>query len=240
MTSLFKLSLRLEREFPCVEPSPEPVTEQQMSEPAEAQAQDEMRITENTPARLTLRDRTLRISVVCFAAAGFQVASFAAHGGEWSQLVLAALAVALGLPFLRATDVTFDKIRRTCMLRRFDIIRAMRKQLAFRDIRDIRVDVCPGIDSDGISCRLSLVTASGIVPMTVCYEPDLSRHNAMRDMLLDTLFGDSPRPAPVDPILDLVAEGHIVDAIKVLRQRDGLSLTAARARIDEIRDTRDA
>jgi hypothetical protein len=206
-------------------------------------AQDEMRIIENTPARLMLRDRTLRISVVCFAGAGFQVASFAAHGGEWSQLVLAALAVALGLPFLRATDVTFDKIRRTCTLRRFDIIRAMRKQLAFRDIRDIRVDVCPGNDSDdsdGISCRLSLVTASGVVPMTVCYEPDLSRHNAMRDMLLDTLFGDSPRPAPVDPILDLVAEGHIVDAIKVLRQRDGLSLTAARARIDEIRDTRDA
>jgi hypothetical protein len=204
------------------------------------EAQDEMRITENTPERLTLRDRTLWISVVCFAAAGFEVASFAAHGGDCSELVPAAVGVAFGLAFLRATDVTFDKIRRTCTLRRFDIIRAMRKQLAFQDIRNIRVEVCPGNDSDGISCRLSLVTATGVVPLTLGYEPNLSRHDAMRDTLLDVLCGDNPRPAAVDPILDLVAQDHIVDAIKVLRLRDGLSLTAARARIDEIRDMRDA
>jgi hypothetical protein len=211
-----------------------------MSEPGWGKAQDEMRITENTPARLTLRDRTLWISVVCFAAAGFQVASFAAHGGEWSQLVPAAVAVAFGLAFLRATDVTLDKIRRTCTVRRFDIIRVMRKRLAFHDIMDIRVDVCPDVGSDRISCRLSLVTASGVIPLTLSYEPDLSRHNAMRDTLLDVQFGDNPRPVAVDPILNLVEEGRIIDAIKVLRLRDGLSLAGAQARIDEIRNTRDA
>jgi hypothetical protein len=199
-----------------------------------------MRITENTSARLTLRDRTLWISVVCFSAAGFEVASFAAHGGLLSELVTATVAVAFGLAFLRATDVTFDKARRTCAVRRFDIIRAMRQQLAFHDIKDIRIDVCPGTDSDGISCRLSLVTASDVVPLTAGYEPELSRHNAMRDTLLEVLFGDGPRPAPVDPVLDLVEQGNIIDAIEVLRRRDGLSLTAARTRIDEIRDMPDA
>jgi hypothetical protein len=198
-----------------------------------------MRITENTSMRLKLRDRTLWISVVCFAAASFEVASFAVHGGTWSELVPAAVSVAFGLAFLRATDVTFDKNRRICAVRRFDVIRARRQQLAFHDIKDVRIEVSSG-DSDGISCRLSLVTASGVVPLTAGYEPDLSRHDAMRDTLLDELFGDSPRPAAVDPIHDLVAEGRIVDAIKVLRLRDTLSLTAARARIDEIRNGRDA
>lgn len=207
---------------------------------AEGKARDEMRITENTPVRLTLRDRTLWISVVCFAAAGFEVAWFATHCGEWSQLVPAAVAVAFGLAFLHATDVTFDKIGRTCTVRRFDFIRAMRKQFAFHDIMDIKIEVCPGTDSDGISCRLSLVTVSGVVPLTTGYEPDLSRHNTMRDTLLDALCGNDPRPAPVDPILGLVEEGRVIDAIKVLRLRDGLSLTAARARINEIRNMRDA
>jgi hypothetical protein len=104
---------------------------------------------------------------------------------------------------------------------------------------DIGIDVSPG-DSDGISCRLSLITATGVVPLTLSYKPDLSRHNAMRDTLLDALCGDNPRPAAVDPVLGLVAEGRIIDAIKVLRLRDGLSLTMARARIDEIRGMRDA
>jgi hypothetical protein len=117
------------------------------------------------------------------------MAWFAAHDGTLSELVPAALSVAFGLAFLRATDVTLDKIGRICAVRRFDIIRAMRKQLAFHEIMDIKIEVCPG---DSISCRLSLVTATVVVPLIVGYEPDLPRHNAMRDTLLDVLCGDAP------------------------------------------------
>jgi hypothetical protein len=223
-TRLFNVSLRPEMEFSWLSPARNLAASRGCPSRAERKAQDEMRITENTPVRLTLRDRTLWISVVCFAAAGFQVAWFAAHDGTLSELVPAALSVAFGLAFLRATDVTLDKIGRICAMRRFDIIRAMRKQLAFHEIMDIKIEVCPG---DSISCRLSLVTATVVVPLTVGYEPDLPRHNAMRDTLLDVLCGDALRPASVDPILALVAEGRIIDAIKVLRLHDRLSLSVA-------------
>jgi hypothetical protein len=194
-----------------------------------------MRVIENTPVSLKLRDRTLWIAIVCFFAAGSEIGSLA-YGGEWSEFVPAAVSVAFGLAFLRATDVTFDKIRRICTVRRFDIIRMMRTQLAFGDIMDIRVEVFPGCgDSGTISCRLSLVTPSGVVPLTLGYEPDLSRYNAMRDTLLDALFEDKPRPAPADLVHDLVKAGRIIDAVQVLRLRDGLSLTAARARIKRSR-----
>jgi hypothetical protein len=188
--------------------------------------------------RLKLCDRTLWISIVCFSAAGFEVVSFAVYGGRLSELVPAAVSAAFGLAFFRAADVTLDRIRRVCTLRRFDILRTTRKQLAFGDIRDVRVEVFPGCgDSGAISCRLSLVTPSGDVPLTLGYEPDLSRYIAMRDTLLDALFEDKPRPAPADLVHDLLKAGRIIDAVQVLRLRNGSSLIAARARVDELRDT---
>ena len=71
-----------------------------------------MRITENTPSRLKLRDRTLWISAVCFGAAVVLVARAAFDGDQIEELIPAALSVFFGLAFLRATDVTFDKSER--------------------------------------------------------------------------------------------------------------------------------
>jgi hypothetical protein len=106
-----------------------------------------------------------------------------------------------GFAFLRATDVTFDKVARICAIRRFDVLRLRRTRLAFADIVDVRVEIAPMQDSeDVLSCRLSLVTASAVLPLTAGYEPDQKRYNAMRDVVLEAVFGHSPRPAPLDPV----------------------------------------
>jgi hypothetical protein len=200
-----------------------------------------MRVTENTSSRLTLRDRTLWISAICFAAAAVIIARVAFDYDQSEQLIPAALCVLFGLPFLRTTDVTFDKIDRICAIRRFDVLRMTRTHLAFADITDIRVEIAPmPDDAASISCRLSLVTASAVVPLTASYEPDQERYNAMRDTVLEAVFNDGARPAALDPVRMLVREGRIIDAVAILRMRDRLDLTTASARVDELRKAPDS
>jgi hypothetical protein len=199
-----------------------------------------MRISQNTPSHLKLRDRTLWISVVCFAAAAILLVRFAFDRDQSDQLIPAALSVMFGLAFLRATDVTFDKIDRICSVRRFDVVRMMRMRLAFEEITDVRVEIAPMPDDAAVlSCRLSLVTASAIMPLTASYQPDQARFNAMRDMVLEAVFGNRPRPAALDPVRMLVKQGRIIDAVAILRVRDGLDLTTASARVDELRKAPD-
>src|SRR4030088_85535 len=164
-----------------------------------------MRISENTPSHLRLRDRTLWISAVCFAAAAILLVCFAFDRDQSEQLIPAALSAMFGLAFLHATDVTFDKRARTCFVRRFDVLRLMRMRLAFEDIIDVRVEIAPMPDDPAVlSCRLSLVTASAIMPLTASYQPDQAQFNAMRDTVLEAVFGDRPRPAALDPVRMLV------------------------------------
>jgi hypothetical protein len=194
-----------------------------------------MRIAEDTPSRLVLRDRTLWISLLCFGGAAALLARFAV---VWDKQLLigAGLSLAFGLPFLRATDLVFDKAQRLCDLRRLDMVRVTRLSLNFSEIRDIQVEVEPMAGgSDVISCRFSLVTGSDVIPLTVAYEPDLERYNRMREIILDTLFPAARRPAATDPVQDLVKRGQIVAAVALLRKRDGLDLTTAKARVDALR-----
>jgi len=93
-----------------------------------------MRISENTSLCLKLRDRTLWISLVCLAAAAVFPVHLAFDSDQPTELIPAALFLMFGLAFLRATDVTFDKIERTCAIRRFEVLRVKRTRLAFADI----------------------------------------------------------------------------------------------------------
>jgi hypothetical protein len=200
-----------------------------------------MRITENTPSYLKLRDRTLWISVLCFGIAAIFIARIACVPDEPGVLIPGVGFLVFGFAFLRATDVTFDKIERICAIRRFDVVRLARTRLAFEDIVDVRVETEPMPDDARVpSCRLSLATASAMVPLTASYQPDQERFNIMRDTVLDAVLGDRPRPAAVDPVRALVKQGRIIDAVAILRKRDGLDLTTAKARVDELRNAPDS
>ena len=199
-----------------------------------------MRITEDTPQRLKLRDRTLWISAVCCAASAVLLASFVAAPDHLGLLAVSGLFFVFALGFLRTTDVTFDKARRTCDMRRVDVLRLTRTHLSFDDIVDIKVDIEPlQGELQVTACRLSLVTASAVLPLTASYEPSLERYNAMRDRILDVLFADGRRPPAADPVEALAREGRTIDAVAVLRKRERLTLTAARARVAEILKIKD-
>jgi hypothetical protein len=198
-----------------------------------------MRISENPPSRLTLRDRTLWISVLCFGLAGIFIVRLAFVPDQPSLLVPAALFLMFGLAFLRANDVTFNKIEQICAIRRLDVVRLTHIRLAFENI--IRVEIAPFPDDERVpSRRLSLATASAIVPLTASYQPDQERFNVMRDTVLEVVLGNHPRPAIVDPVRVLVKEGRIIDAMAILRKRYGSDLTTASAQVDELRNAADA
>jgi hypothetical protein len=199
-----------------------------------------MRISEDTPDHLRLADRTLWLSAVCAGAMMILVAG-AIYDREPRLLITAGFFLVFALAFLRATDVTFDKIARTCSVRRLDVLRVTRTHLGFDDILDARVEFQPMPDNPAVpSCRLSLVTKSAVVPLTATYEPSQERYDAMRDTVLDAVFNKKPRPAAVDPIHILVKEGRILDAVSMLRVREGIDLKTATARVKELQKAQDA
>src|ERR1700736_4669366 len=160
-----------------------------------------MRIVENSVSRLALKDRTLWITAVCFIAAGIVGSQALAHHERITFYVLPLVASAFGLAFLQMTDVVFDKARRVVALRRLTVVRVTRAKLRFEDIVDVTVQISPQAGNwDSIHCRLAFRTQDAVIPMTASYEPDLERHNAMRDAILCALGRAPETTVGPDPV----------------------------------------
>jgi hypothetical protein len=194
-----------------------------------------MRIKANTPSQLVLRDRTLWISAVCFAAALFMAFRVLAYHDPGGLGISALFLAGFGIVFLEATDIVFDKAGQVCRLRRLGSFRSSRDSFGFADIRDVRVEIAPMHGRTGSTmCRLALVTASGTIPLTRSYEPTLERYNAMRDAIVLALAADLPPSADIDLVQDLVDQGRTIDAITLLQKRDKLGLTEAHERVAQL------
>jgi len=129
-----------------------------------------MRIVENSPTRLRLRDRTLWISGVCFAAAIAIAAGVVVKHAPLTALTPAALFLLFGLAFLQATDAVLDRERGTCRIWRLRALKTSTRELKFADITDIRVDTRLSTGANPvIMCRLVLVTAAEVIPLTASY-----------------------------------------------------------------------
>ena len=143
-----------------------------------------------------LRDRTLWISVACFAAVLFMVYRVLVHHDSQNLYLSALFLAVFGFVFLGAADVVFDRKAETCALRLISSFRIIRARLRFRDILDVKVEIAPANGrSNTTMCRLTLVTASGPIPLTRSYEPSLERYNAMRDAVVLALAADLPLSA---------------------------------------------
>jgi len=195
-----------------------------------------MRIKSNTPSQLVLRDRTLWISAVCFAAALFMVYRVLAYHDSHNLYFSALFLGVFGLVFFGATDVIFDKRAQMCQVRRLSARGLLRAAYRFPDITDVKVEIAPSSGhSSATMCRLALVTAAGSTPLTASYEPTLERYNAMRDAIVLTLATDLPLSAELDPVQDLVKQGRTIDAVALLRKREKLSLTEAHNRVARLK-----
>jgi hypothetical protein len=191
-----------------------------------------VRIIEDSPATLRLRDRTLWISVLSSAAAAFLVYRVVAHRAHPNNYYSAAFLAVFGFAFLGMADVEFDKVRRVCTLRILKLVRLTRASLPFDSISDVRVEIAPSVGtSNATTCRLSLVTTSGVMPLTTSYEPTFERYERMRETILGALGRTEMQGLPTDPVEALVHAGRIVDAVSLLRKRENLDLVTARDRV---------
>ncbi len=189
-----------------------------------------MRIIENSPALLRLRDRAWRLTVACFATASILAGAFVTGRAPPSILFGSAVWAAFALGFLRNADVAFDRTARVMTLKRFSALGSRTTRLSFADIEGVRVDTMLSDDSQTLGCRLTLATSTGDLPLSAAFEPGEERYAEMRDAILDALTRGAPRPAPEDLARALARSGRTIEATILLRQRDGLDLASARAR----------
>ena len=187
-----------------------------------------MRIVENGPTRLVLRDRTLWVTYVCGAAAVVLLLA-ALNQQSWKPAASGALFALFALMFLRSSDVLFDKATRICTVRRRDVLRTTRHSVRFSDISDVLIEVIPGDTSSAlVSCRLSMSTRDGEIPFSASYEPSLERFEVMRKSIVNLVFAGRAAPPDFDPVKSLAVAGRLIDAVTLLRQRSNLSLAEAR------------
>ena len=199
-----------------------------------------MRIVEDGPTRLVLRDRTSWVTYVCCAAA-LVLLLVAVSQRSWQPAACGTLFALFALMFLRSSDVLFDKATRICTLRRRDVLRKTEHSVRFSDISDVLIDVISSDASSSlVSCRLSISTRDGKMPFSASYESGLERFEAMRKAIVDLVFAGRPGPPDFDPVRALAMAGRLIDAISILRLRSNLSLAEARDEVMKMTATEKA
>jgi hypothetical protein len=195
-----------------------------------------VRLAENSPDSLVLRDRSALLALLLLGAAVLMAVSFLLVRGQAGLLVVAAFFAVCGLAFLRTSTVVFDKGSRTCFIRRRDIFKVTERAVPFSEITNVRLDQSSGGEMGTTSTfRVTLVTQAEDVPLSAVYEAGRAKYEAMREALVDILFDSRARPAEPDPVEGMLKSGRIIDATAFLRRRDGLGLTEAKTRVDELR-----
>ena len=106
----------------------------------------------------------------------------------------------------------------------------------FADVTHVSVERPIG-DTGVPSRRLVLHLADGtLLPVTVGYKPDVDEAIAKAGEMVRRVLGQNPAPSPAESARVLVQQGRSVEAVKILVEREGLSLTEAKTRVDQIRN----
>jgi hypothetical protein len=105
---------------------------------------------------------------------------------------------------------------------------------SFADVRHVSVERPIG-DTGVPSRRVCLHLADGsLLPITVGYRPDGDEQISKAAERLRQVLGQ-PTPSPAESARILIAQGRTVEAIKIFVEREGLSLTEAQDRVNQIR-----
>ena len=105
----------------------------------------------------------------------------------------------------------------------------------FADIKHVSAERPIG-DSGVPSRRVCLHLADGsLLPVTVGYRTDADQKITKAAEALRTALGQDAVPSPAESARVMIEQGRTVEAIKILVEREGLSLADAKHRVDQIR-----
>jgi len=149
-------------------------------------------------------------------------------------LASAGICLAIGIVFLERTWFEFAGATRLITWRRRWALRERSGTLPFAAVQSVLVETPLGDDGTP-SRRISLRTKDGAgIPITVGYRPDPDRAVLQLANRIRTLLGHGADETGAADVRALVGAGRTIDAIRVLRQEEGLSLVEAKERVDEL------
>jgi len=176
----------------------------------------------------------LAAAVLLLAVAGYDVVA-GARGTERLVGLLGAAATCLlvGIVFLERARFQFAATRLVTWRRRW-ALRQRAGTIPFNSIQSVLVERPIGDDGTP-SRRIVLKTVAGEdIPVTVGYRPDPDGavlHIASR---IRALLGHDSDATHLHNVRALIAAGKTIDAIRVLREEEGLSLVDAKRRVEEL------
>jgi hypothetical protein len=142
----------------------------------------------------------------------------------------------IGIAMLEQSRFRFDPVTR---LIEWDQRWAFRRRSGitpFNDVQDVSVEVPIG-DRGVPSRRVVLHLANGLLlPVTVGYKPDVDGSISRAAETLRVTLGHRP-PTVEGSVRTLVSQGRTIDAIKLVRDKEGISLTEAKRRVEQIMES---
>jgi hypothetical protein len=147
-----------------------------------------------------------------------------------------ATCVLAGLASLEQCRFAFDPSTRTIVWRRRWGFRQRSGSIPFDSVREVALQ--RPIGDEGVpSRRIALLFHDAReVPVTVGYRPDAHDEILKIAALIRTRLGQPPGGSPSESLQALVNAGQTIEAIKRLREDEGLSLSDAKRRVDAIRE----
>ena len=173
-------------------------------------------------------------TVLTLATAVYDYFLGARGDGRLIGLLGAATTLALiGIVMLEQARFRFDPATR---LIEWDQRWAFRRRAGitpFSGVKHVSVDV--PIGDQGIpSRRVVLHLADGtLLPVTVGYKPDVDGAISRTAETLRVTLGHRP-PTMEDSVRWLISQGRTIDAVTLLREKEGVSLTEAKRRVEQI------
>jgi hypothetical protein len=177
----------------------------------------------------------LVFAALFLAVAGFDV-FFGVRGTDrlLGLLASAGTCVLIALVFLETACFRFGGAMKTVTWRRRWGLRERSGSIPFASIQSVLVERPIGDDGTP-SRRITLKTNDGaIIPITVGYRPDADGAIMQIAGRIRAMLGHDAAQTHYGHIEALVAEGKVVEAIRVLREEERLSLVEAKQRVDAL------
>jgi hypothetical protein len=179
----------------------------------------------------------LGLGVGCVAWALWHVVSPVVATDQLIGLVCgAATCLGGGLLLLEDASFAFDRATRTIAWRRRWAWSRRSGSLAFDAVTDVRVETPVG--DEGVPSRRIVLDVAGArrpLPLTVGFAPDYGDATLLIARRIREALGRARDDAPADAAAKLARMGRTIEAIKLLRQDEDLSLAEAKRRVDEMR-----
>jgi hypothetical protein len=146
-----------------------------------------------------------------------------------------ATCLVIAVVFLETASFEFSTPTHLVTWRRRWGLRQRSGTMPFGAIQSVMVERPIGDDGTP-SRRINLRMMDGAtVPLTVGYRPDSDGEILTVADRIRVVLGHNAEETRSDDVASLIAAGKTIEAIKILRETEGLSLTDAKQRVDELR-----